>query len=133
MDPAANVTVGASSSAPEDAIRAQETIRQIERAATEKAAEIERLERGVPGTEGVEPQAAAPEPEPNRNSSPNLRQAAASGRRRRAAGNGNRLNVDGVDYAVAKLRRSPLPATCGASPTFSPPRAVRRPSRSRAA
>jgi len=147
LDPAANVTVGASSSAPEDAmdvdrkrpadwphwpdrgngagssdrlehrlfrdteraaelVRAQETIRQIEKAAAEKAAEIERLEQAVAGIESLEPQPVArgflvfvwtPKG-----------YALREGEGESPAA-GNRLNVDGVDHAVAKLGRSPLP------------------------
>jgi hypothetical protein len=175
LDPAANVTVGASSSSPDDAmdvdrkrpadwphwpergngssrrdrlerrlfrdtereaelIRAQEAIRQIEQAAAEKAAEIERLEQAVAGSENVEPEAMAPEPEPEPESEPEpvvepepeppeaqpevgaflvfvgtpngyaLLESEGD-----APAAGNRLNVDGIDYAVAKLGRSPLP------------------------
>ena len=41
-------------------VRAQEAIRQIERASAEKAAEIERLEQAVAGIGSAEPQALRP-------------------------------------------------------------------------
>jgi len=152
LDPGANVTVGASSFAPDDAMDvertrgadwphwpdrgngptrrdrlerrlfrdsereaeiagAHETIRRIEHAASAKAMEIDRLERVL----GVEP---APVPEPE--SEPEVRgdhllfawtpQGYAL---RDGLGDiptvGSRVSVNGHEYAVAKLARSPLP------------------------
>ena len=122
----------ATPSARPSSSRAQEAIRQIEKAAAEKAAEIERLEQAVAGIEGAEPQAAAPEPEPVPEPEPEAEPAAGQPEAQPEAGGflvfvstpngyalregegeppaaGNRLNVDGVDHAVAKLGRSPLP------------------------
>jgi len=91
--------------------RAQETIRRIEQAAAAKAAEIDRLERVL----GVEP-APVPEPEPE----PEVRgdhllfawtpQGYAL---HDSLGDvpdvGSRVSVNGHEYEVAKLARSPLP------------------------
>jgi len=154
LDPAANVTAGASSAAPDDAmdvertrgadwphwpergngptrrdrlerrlfrdsereaeiVRAQETIRRIEQAAAAKAAEIDRLERVL----GVEP---APVPEPNPDPEPEVRgdhllfawtprgYVLHDGLGDVPDG-GSRLSVNGHEYEVAKLARSPLP------------------------
>jgi hypothetical protein len=149
LDPAANVTAGASSPAPDDAMdvertrgvdwphwpdrgngptrrdrlerrlfrdsereaeiaRAQETIGRIERAAAEKAAEIDRLEQvlGDPSP--------APEPEPEVRGDHVLFAWTPSGYALhdglgQIPAVGSRLRVNGHEYAVAKLARSPLP------------------------
>ena len=91
--------------------RAHEVIRQIEHAAAQKAAEIERLEQAV-DLEGVEPAASVPEPAAGDYlvfvCTPGgyaLREGEGE-----APAAGNRLTLDGVDYALAKLGLSPLPA-----------------------
>jgi hypothetical protein len=167
LDPATNVTVGASASAPDNAmdverkrpadwphwpdrgngnrrdrlerrlfrdterdaelVRAQEAIREIEKAAAEEAAEIECLEEAVAGIDDVEPEENArttepelePTPEPAPQGQPeagaflvfvwNPNGYALREGEGEAPAAGNRLSVDGVDYAVARLGRSPLP------------------------
>jgi len=150
LDPAANVTAGASSPAPDDAMdvertrgadwphwpdrgngptrrdrlerrlfqdsereaeiaRAQETIRRIEQAAAAKAAEIDRLERVL----GAEP-APAPEPEPEMRGDHVLFAWTPSGYALHdghgaVPGVSARVSVNGHEYEVAKLARSPLP------------------------
>jgi hypothetical protein len=92
--------------------QAQEAIRQIEQAATEKAAEIDRLEQAIGQLNGSEP----PEPEPEIEMTTYLVFAWTPGgyALHQADGEvpavGARVSVNGQEYAVAKLARSPLPA-----------------------
>jgi hypothetical protein len=157
LDLAANVTAGANSPAPDDAMdverkraanwphwpnrgdgptrrdrlerrlfrdsereaelaQAHETIRRIEEAADAKAAEVERLEQELARVEHD----AAPEPEPEPDPEPAVigdfllfAWAPHGYALHQGCGDppavGSRLLVNGHDYAVSKLARSPLP------------------------
>jgi hypothetical protein len=157
LDPAANVTVGAS--APDDSMdverkqaadwphwpdrgngltrrdrlerrlfrdsereaelaAAQETIRRIAEATAAKAAEIERLERAVGRLNGSEPEPepepVAPTPGPEAAESYVLFAWTAAGYAlHETEGDapllGAQLSVNGSEYVVAKVGRSPLP------------------------
>jgi hypothetical protein len=85
--------------------RAEETLRRVEEAAREKAAQIERLEDAIGQLNGSEPST------PRRHllfawtpRGYTLHEGVGD-----VPGLGRRLSVDGRGYAVAKLARSPLP------------------------
>jgi hypothetical protein len=102
VDPAANVTVGASSSVPEDAMDVDRKRKADWPHSTDGGkgrSRPDRLGRLFRDTE--------------REAELELREGEGE-----PPAAGNRLNGDGVDYAMAKLRRSPLPATFGAGLTF---------------
>jgi hypothetical protein len=157
LDPAANVTGGANTPAPDNAMdverkraadwphwpdrgngqkrrdrlerrlfrdsereaeiaAASETIRRIEQAAAAKAAEVERLEAAVERLNGsAAPPAPELEPEPAVEKTGHLVFAwtPAGYSLHEHAGEipevGALVSVDGHEYAVAKLARSPLP------------------------
>ena len=114
--------------------QANAAIRRLEEAAAAKAAQIERLEHAVEQVDGPkdpepapepeqEPQAESepgPEPEPEPEPEPDgpaylvfagtPQGYALHEQRGDAPSPGSRVTVDGVEYVVAKLVRSPLPA-----------------------
>jgi len=99
---------------------ASETIRRIEQAAAAKAAEVERLEAAVEQLNGSAP-LPEPVPEPELAPAPEVDKVGylvfawtpAGYSLHESAGDvpeiGSLVSVDGQEYAVAKLARSPLP------------------------